>query len=174
MSGASSSRARARASNVSSGWVIAEPYRSRPERGRRAGPRARAGPATTEMEGRGTHATLRPGDLTPPQVPSVRCRRHETAMTLGASASTAAGAEDLARRRADILARLERQIDWYERVARQNNVGNKVCMVVGISTAAAIAVMAAAGSDAVLVAGLGALVVVAQGVQEVFQFQANW
>jgi hypothetical protein len=95
-------------------------------------------------------------------------------MTLGASASTAAGAEDLARRRADILARLERQIDWYERVARQNNVGNKVCKVVGISTAAAIAVMAAAGSDAVLVAGLGALVVVAQGVQEVFQFQANW
>ena len=95
-------------------------------------------------------------------------------MTLGASAITATGADDLARRRADVLARLGRQIDWYERVARQNNVGNKVCKVVGISTAAAVAVLAAAGSAAVLVAGLGAIVVIAQGVQEVFQFQANW
>ena len=94
-------------------------------------------------------------------------------MTLDARASTAPGSEDAARR-ADILARLERQIDWYERVARQNNVGNKTCKIVAITGAAAIAVLAAAGSDAKVVAGLGALVVVAQGVQEVFQFQANW
>ncbi|HEX6868205.1 MAG TPA: DUF4231 domain-containing protein [Candidatus Limnocylindrales bacterium] len=95
-------------------------------------------------------------------------------MTPGAGASTPIDLDDDARRRADILARLQRQIAWYERVARQNNVGNKACRVVSITAAAVITVLAAAGSDVVLIAALGALIVVAQGVQEVFQFQATW
>ena len=77
-------------------------------------------------------------------------------------------------RRAGILARLDEQIDWYEGGARRNNWGHKASKIISIVTAAAIAALAGAGSDPRLIAGLAALIVVAQGVQEVFQFQANW
>jgi len=95
-------------------------------------------------------------------------------MTQRSSASSAPGPDDEAIRRAEIIRRLQEQIDWYEREARRNNWGHKTCKIVSISTAAAIAVLASAASDPRVVAALAALLVVAQGAQEVFQFQANW
>ena len=77
-------------------------------------------------------------------------------------------------RRKETLARLADQIAWYESSARFNNWGLKVAKLVSVVTAAAVAVLAAAASPPLVVASLGAVIVVAQGVQEVFQFQAFW
>lgn len=95
-------------------------------------------------------------------------------MTQDSSSTPASGPDDEVIRRADILARLQGQIDWYEREARRNNWGHKACKIISITTAAAVVVLAAASSDPMLIAAMGALIVVAQGVQELFQFQANW
>ena len=57
---------------------------------------------------------------------------------------------------------------------RRNNWGLKTCKLVSVVMAAAVAVLAAASSPPLLVAGLGAVIVVAQGTQEVFQFQSFW
>ena len=82
--------------------------------------------------------------------------------------------DDDARHRAFTLGRLEEQINWYESSARRNNWGLKICKITSVTTAAAVAVLAAAGTPPLVVAGLGAVIVVAQGIQEVFQFQAFW
>ena len=97
------------------------------------------------------------------------------AMSLDAGASASPALDDEARRRAHILARLQRQIDWYERVARQNNIRQQgVQDRVDRDGRARSRCWRPPGPMPSVVAGLGALVVVAQGFQEVFQFQANW
>ena len=96
-------------------------------------------------------------------------------MSLDAGASASPALEDEARRRAHILARLQRQIDWYERVARQNNIRQQgVQDRVDRDGRRRSRCWRPPGPMPSWSAGLGALVVVAQGFQEVFQFQANW
>ena len=82
--------------------------------------------------------------------------------------------DEVAKRRSDILDRLDGQIRWYETSARRNNWGLKICKITSVTVAAAVAVFSAAAAPPLAVATLGALIVVAQGVQEVFQFQAFW
>jgi hypothetical protein len=82
--------------------------------------------------------------------------------------------DEAAKRRSYTLARLDMQIGWYESSARRNNWALKTCKITSVTVAAAVAVSSAAAAPPLAVAGLGALIVVAQGVQEVFQFQAFW
>ena len=82
--------------------------------------------------------------------------------------------DEVAKRRNYTLDRLDNQIGWYETSARRNNWGLKVCKITSVTVAAAVAVFSAAAAPPLTVAALGAVIVIAQGVQEVFQFQAFW
>jgi hypothetical protein len=70
--------------------------------------------------------------------------------------------------------RLVEQLDWYERKAKHHKRWFQALKVVQIVVAAAIPVAAAAGASATVAGALGALIVVVEGVQQLFQFQQNW
>ena len=70
--------------------------------------------------------------------------------------------------------RLNDQLAWYERRGRQNKLWYLGLKVAQIVVAASIPVVAAAGASAAVAGGLGALVVVLEGLQQLFQFQQSW
>jgi uncharacterized protein DUF4231 len=70
--------------------------------------------------------------------------------------------------------RLNGQLDWYERNAKSNQEWFKWLKVLQIVVAAAIPVVAAAGASAAVGGGLGGVIVVLEGLQQLFQFQQNW
>jgi Protein of unknown function (DUF4231) len=70
--------------------------------------------------------------------------------------------------------RLESQIDWYSRGARRNKRGYMRIKVVQIVSAALIPVLATASLPTWVAGGLGALIVVLESVQQLFQFHSNW
>jgi hypothetical protein len=70
--------------------------------------------------------------------------------------------------------RLESQIEWYDGRARSNQIWFKVLKVGQLVLAAAIPAAAAAGARVAVAGVMGALVVVLEGVQQLFQFQPNW
>jgi hypothetical protein len=72
------------------------------------------------------------------------------------------------------LARLDDQICWYDDQASRNNAADKTLKVIGIAAAALVPVIVAASLNPVAGAGLGALAVIAQATQELFQFQRSW
>jgi hypothetical protein len=73
-----------------------------------------------------------------------------------------------------VWTRLESQIDWYDTRARSNQLWFKGLKVLQIVVAAAIPVVAAAGGSATLAGAMGAVIVVFEGLQQLFQFQQNW
>jgi hypothetical protein len=70
--------------------------------------------------------------------------------------------------------RLEDQIDWYDRKSIGAQRWFKRLKVGQLVFAALIPVLAAAEVDAPVLAALGAAVVVAEGSQQLFQWQQNW
>lgn len=72
------------------------------------------------------------------------------------------------------LARLEDQIDWYDRKSSNNRKWHMRFKIATLITAAAIPFSAAIGSPASVGGGLGALVVIVEGLQQLFQFHNNW
>jgi Protein of unknown function (DUF4231) len=70
--------------------------------------------------------------------------------------------------------RLETQIKWYGSHARANKRSYLRIKVVQIVAAAVIPVIAAADLDVWVAGALGALVVVLESVQQLFQFHSNW
>ena len=72
------------------------------------------------------------------------------------------------------LHRLDDQLAWYERRGRHNKLWYHGLKVTQIVVAAAIPVLAAAGGSAAVAGALGAIVVVLEGLQQLFQFQQNW
>jgi Protein of unknown function (DUF4231) len=70
--------------------------------------------------------------------------------------------------------RLESQLNWYDNRAVHCQRWYAVLKVLQIVVAAAIPVVAAAGASAAVAGGLGAVVVVLEGFQQLFQFQQNW
>jgi len=70
--------------------------------------------------------------------------------------------------------RLESQISWYSRGARRNKRWYMRIKVVQIVSAAVIPVLAAASVPSWVAGGLGALIVVLESVQQLFQFHSNW
>ena len=70
--------------------------------------------------------------------------------------------------------RLEEQIAWYSRGARRNKRCYLRIKVVQIVSAASIPVLAATSLPTWVAGGLGALIVVLESVQQLFQFHSNW
>ena len=70
--------------------------------------------------------------------------------------------------------RLEEQISWYSRGARRNKRWYMRIKVVQIVSAATIPVLAATGLPTWVAGGLGALIVVLESLQQLFQFHSNW
>jgi hypothetical protein len=70
--------------------------------------------------------------------------------------------------------RLEDQSNWYERKSSSNQHFYKWLKLLEIVLAASIPVVATANASRTVLAVLGALVVVLEGVQHLFQFHANW
>jgi Protein of unknown function (DUF4231) len=70
--------------------------------------------------------------------------------------------------------RLEEQIRWYSHGARRNKRWYMRIKVVQIVSAAAIPVLAATSLPTWVAGSLGALIVVLESVQQLFQFHSNW
>jgi hypothetical protein len=70
--------------------------------------------------------------------------------------------------------RLESQLGWYEEKSRQHKRWYQGLKVAQIVIAAAIPVVAAAGGSATVAGALGAVIVVLEGLQQLFRFQENW
>jgi hypothetical protein len=70
--------------------------------------------------------------------------------------------------------RLQDQLDWYDAKSQHHRRWYQSLKVTQIVVAAAIPVVAAAGASAAVAGGLGAVVVVLEGLQQLFQFQQNW
>jgi hypothetical protein len=70
--------------------------------------------------------------------------------------------------------RLEEQLAWYSSKSKHNKRWFQSLKVAQIVFAAAIPVVAAAGASAAVAGALGAVVVVQEGLQQLFQFQQNW
>lgn len=98
----------------------------------------------------------------------------QNAATLGRS--SAKRAESIARvEEGDpTLARLEDQIDWYDRKSGLCQRRFKWLKAAQLVAAAAIPVVATLDANAAVTASLGALVVVLEGVQQLNQYQQNW
>ena len=77
--------------------------------------------------------------------------------------------------RADVLwQELAAYFQWYGRAATRTRLGYQVLKVAVLVTGAAVTVLAATRSSAVLTAALAASVVVLEGIQQLFQLQSNW
>lgn len=72
------------------------------------------------------------------------------------------------------LKRLEDQISWYDRKSRANQRWFKWLKAAEIIAAAAVPVAAGVAAPALLTGGLGAFIVVLEGLQGLNQFQHNW
>ena len=72
------------------------------------------------------------------------------------------------------MRRLDCLIGWYEKQARIGSVWHKFLRIVSITAAAVITALAAASIDSRYVAALGGVIVVAQGIDELYQFQNSW
>ena len=70
--------------------------------------------------------------------------------------------------------RLEEQIRWYSHGARRNKRWYMRIKVVQIVSAATIPVLAATSLPTWVAGGLGALIVVLESIQQLFQFHSNW
>jgi hypothetical protein len=71
--------------------------------------------------------------------------------------------------------RLDEQIDWYDRRSRSSKRWYIWLKVVQIVTAAAIPVLATAWPSEAWIGGvMGALIVVLEGLQQLFQLHSNW
>ncbi len=70
--------------------------------------------------------------------------------------------------------RLEGQIDWYDTKSLENQRRFKIYKFIEIVTAALIPFAAGFSAPAFLTGGLGVIIVVIEGIQQLNQFQQNW
>lgn len=70
--------------------------------------------------------------------------------------------------------RLDEQIAWYDRRSAHGKRWYQRLKVAQIVIAAAIPVAAAAGAPAAAAGAMGALIVVLESLQQLFQYQQNW
>ena len=89
-------------------------------------------------------------------------------------ASPAPAAEPAAPEAPAAWTRLESQIKWYGSHARSNKRWYMRIKLVQIVSAATIPVLAATSLPTWVAGGLGALIVVLESIQQLFQFHSNW
>jgi hypothetical protein len=70
--------------------------------------------------------------------------------------------------------RLDDQLDWYERRSLQAQRAYKRVKLIELVVAAAVPVLAGLRAPAAVTAAFAAVVVVLEGVQQLFQWQTNW
>ena len=70
--------------------------------------------------------------------------------------------------------RLEDQIGWYERKSTNSQHAYKGLKVVQLVATAVVPVVAAVHATAWIIAALGGLVLLLEGIQQLGQYQANW
>jgi hypothetical protein len=70
--------------------------------------------------------------------------------------------------------RLEDQVGWYDRKSASNQRAFKRLKVLQLVAAAMVPVVASVHAPVWITGGLGALVVVIEGIQQLGQFQQNW
>ena len=70
--------------------------------------------------------------------------------------------------------RLEHQLGWYDRQSAEAQSAYRRLKLVELIVAAVVPVVAVLRAPAALTAGLAAVVVVLEGVQQLFQWQTNW
>jgi Protein of unknown function (DUF4231) len=70
--------------------------------------------------------------------------------------------------------RLEDQISWYDRKSTYNQRQFKAVKVAQIVVAALVPILAAADAARALLGALGAVVLILEGFQQLFQYQQNW
>jgi hypothetical protein len=70
--------------------------------------------------------------------------------------------------------RLEDQLNWYEAKSKHHKQWYQGLKIAQIVIAAAIPAVVAAGASAAVAGVLGAVIVVLEGLQQLFQFQQNW
>jgi len=78
----------------------------------------------------------------------------------------------------ETLRRLDDQISWYDKHSGRQRRSFYLLKLVTTVAAATISLLAAILSDAylnkIMTSSLGALIVVIEGIQQLFQFQTNW
>jgi hypothetical protein len=79
-----------------------------------------------------------------------------------------------ARPRGPTWDRLEDQVGWYDRKSASNQRAFKRLKVLQLVAAAMVPVVASVHAPVWITGGLGALVVVIEGIQQLGQFQQNW
>lgn len=72
------------------------------------------------------------------------------------------------------MARLEDQIAWYDRKSRTSQRWYKWLKVVSLISAALVPAFSFTAFGRLSAAGLGVVIVVVEGLQQLNQFQANW
>jgi uncharacterized protein DUF4231 len=72
------------------------------------------------------------------------------------------------------MLRLEDQIDWYDKRSNFNQRAFKLLKIVVIAAAAFIPLLAALPVPAWVMGGLGVLIAVTEGLQQLNQYHANW
>jgi hypothetical protein len=76
--------------------------------------------------------------------------------------------------RTAIEERLDNQIDWFGTKASENQLRYRCLKVVTIVAGASVPVSALLPFDKFVTAGVGVLLVVVEGLQQLFQFHTNW
>jgi len=71
-------------------------------------------------------------------------------------------------------ARLEDQIDWYDRKSISHQIWYRRLKVISIASAALVPLFSSLDGYAVLAGGLGVVVVIVEGLQHVNQHHENW
>jgi hypothetical protein len=70
--------------------------------------------------------------------------------------------------------RIEDQIKWYSQKSRSNQYWFKHLKVIEIICAALIPISAGLNLSSYITGGLGAVIVIFEGIQGLYQFQQNW
>jgi hypothetical protein len=73
-----------------------------------------------------------------------------------------------------VRTRLAVELRWYDARARDNQRWYRAIKVVQLIAAALVPVMAGVGVSAWITGGLGSVIVVLEGVQQLYQFQEHW
>jgi hypothetical protein len=71
------------------------------------------------------------------------------------------------------IERLEDQIRWYDRRSRNSQITFKILKICTIAGAASVPALAGSSLHTIT-AAIGVFIVVVEGVQQLYQFQANW
>jgi hypothetical protein len=73
-----------------------------------------------------------------------------------------------------VLQRVDDQIRWYGDASERNKRWHFGLKLVGLGAAAALPVLSVMPAASTVIAGLGALILVLEGVQQLFQYQQSW